>query len=326
MILGLHHAHVALGGLTLLSALVFRELRPDDGAGVRHHPIHEAHQLLDARPTVRQTSGGPAAPSNHLRGGHALAVVVTSRRFGGTTKQVGVPPSGRCGPLYFRERATRPCVALDLPASLLDMRTRMRRTPPREASPDDIQKYFNGLHRKVLTFLGYSGAGYESPEAMLEIATRVLDEASPADTLVNIGATADGIGAVYEVAQRKGFHTTGIVSVQARDCQVPLSPYVDRVFFVKDDCWGGFIAGTEQLSPTSAAIVASSDLLVAIGGGDVARDELVAAVRLGRNVRFIPADMHHEMARAKARKKGQPEPTDFRGTAMHAMARLHRLG
>jgi hypothetical protein len=43
MIHGLHGALVALGGLTILSAFVFRELRPDDGAGVSRHPIHEAH-------------------------------------------------------------------------------------------------------------------------------------------------------------------------------------------------------------------------------------------------------------------------------------------
>jgi EmrB/QacA subfamily drug resistance transporter len=43
MIHGLHRALVTLGCLTVLSAFVFRELRPDDGAGVSHHPIHEAH-------------------------------------------------------------------------------------------------------------------------------------------------------------------------------------------------------------------------------------------------------------------------------------------
>jgi hypothetical protein len=43
MVHGLHRALVALGGFTILSALVFRELRADDGAGVSRHPIHEAH-------------------------------------------------------------------------------------------------------------------------------------------------------------------------------------------------------------------------------------------------------------------------------------------
>ena len=43
MIRGLHHALIALGGLTILSALVFRELRPDDGDGVSQHTIHADH-------------------------------------------------------------------------------------------------------------------------------------------------------------------------------------------------------------------------------------------------------------------------------------------
>ena len=38
MIHGLHSALVALGGLTILSAFVFRELRPDDGANVSREP------------------------------------------------------------------------------------------------------------------------------------------------------------------------------------------------------------------------------------------------------------------------------------------------
>ncbi len=37
MIHGIHLAFVTLGGLTILSALVFRELRHDDGESVSHH-------------------------------------------------------------------------------------------------------------------------------------------------------------------------------------------------------------------------------------------------------------------------------------------------
>jgi hypothetical protein len=75
------------------------------------------------------------------------------------------------------------------------------------------------------------------------------------------------------------------------------------------------LAGTEELSLTSKAMVENSDLIIGIGGGEVARDELVAAKRLGKKVRFIPADMNHQKARDSARKKKLPEPTDFRGAA-----------
>jgi hypothetical protein len=55
--------------------------------------------------------------------------------------------------------------------------------------------------------------------------------------------------------------------------------------------------------------------MVAIGGGEISRDELVAARRLGKKTQFIPADMNRDMARERARKRGQPAPTDFRGAA-----------
>ena len=73
--------------------------------------------------------------------------------------------------------------------------------------------------------------------------------------------------------------------------------------------------GTEQLSPTSKAMVENSDVIVGIGGGEVARDELIAGKRLGKKVRFIPAEMNHQKARESARKKKLPDPTDFRGAA-----------
>ena len=189
--------------------------------------------------------------------------------------------------------------------------------PPvgREASSEEIRSFFAAKGKKVLTFLGYSAAGYEHRAAMLDQATRVLDGFEPEATIVNIGATPDGIGAVYEIASKQGFMTTGIVSTQARDNNVELAPCVDVVFYVRDATWGGFLPGSERLSPTSAAMVANSDALVAIGGGTVARDELLAASRLGKKVRFIPADLDHEIARQKARRKGQPVPTDFGGAA-----------
>jgi hypothetical protein len=180
---------------------------------------------------------------------------------------------------------------------------------------EDIKAFFKSQQKTVLTFVGYSGAGYEDAAKMRKEAERVLSEFDPAKTIVNIGATPDGVGAIYEIAKRKGFPTTGIVSSQARQHKVKLSPYVDHVFFVEDKTWGGFVPGTRELSPTSKAMVENSDIIVGIGGGEVARDELVAAKGLGKKVRFIPADMNHQKARESARKKKLPEPTDFRGAA-----------
>jgi hypothetical protein len=199
----------------------------------------------------------------------------------------------------------------------------------READAAAIARYLGGKAMRVLTFVGYSGAGYDDPAALLAQAEAVLRTHSPQRTLVNIGATAVGIGAVYPLAKRLGFATLGIVSSQARVHQVPLSPAVDVVFFVPDATWGGRLPGSARLgrtrlSPTSAATVRFSHQVVALGGGDVARDEWLAARRAGRQVQFIAADMAHGAAIAKAQRQGQPEPRDFRGALHQALAALPR--
>ena len=151
-----------------------------------------------------------------------------------------------------------------------------------EATPAEIRAYFKDQHKTVLTLLGYSAAEYEDKAALAAHATEILDRVDPKTTILNIGATPDGIGVVYEMAKKKGFTTSGIVSTQARENKVSLSTCVDVVFFVKDASWGGFLEGTERLSPTSAVMVDVSDQIVAVGGGDVARDELIAAKRAAR--------------------------------------------
>ena len=187
-----------------------------------------------------------------------------------------------------------------------------------DATGDDIRRFFEQENKVVVTFVGYSGAEYEDTATMLEEAGRLLEEFDSSTTIVNIGATSAGIGAVYELAKDKGFITTGIISTQAREDAVELSPWVDYVFYVEDATWGGFIEEGARLSPTSAATVENSDVVIGIGGGDIARDELMAAKRLGKEVRFIPAEMNHHKAREKARKKGLPVPMNFDGAAGEA--------
>jgi hypothetical protein len=184
-----------------------------------------------------------------------------------------------------------------------------------------VRSYFKTQRKTVLTFMGYSGAGYEDPVAMREAASHVLKRYSPSRTIVNIGATADGIGAVYELAVQRGFATTGIVSTQARADAVALSPCVRQVFYVADSSWGGQLPDGQGLSPTSQAMVTSSDAVVAIGGGEVTRDEFLAARRAGKKTRFIAADMHHGAAVDKAASRGQAAPSDFGGALAASLRR-----
>ena len=191
----------------------------------------------------------------------------------------------------------------------------------RQASSQQVQAFVRGQNKRVLTFVGYSGAGYQDPAAMRATAEHVLSQHDPARTLVNIGGTAVGIGEVYELAKRRGFGTMGIVSTLARDGGDALSPCVDWVFFVRDASWGGLLPGSTQLSPTSAAIVANSHEMAAIGGGEIARDELRGARQAGKLVSYFPADMNHRIAIDKAAAKGQGAPADFRGAVDADFAR-----
>jgi hypothetical protein len=191
-------------------------------------------------------------------------------------------------------------------------------TTTKLATPAEARAYFTAQRKTVLTLLGYSGAEYEDKAAMLDEAGRIMAQFDPATTIVNIGATREGIGAAYEIAKRRRFVTTGIVSIKAKEYSASLSPCVDVVFFIQDDSWGGRLPGTDQLSPTSSAMGENSDVMVAIGGGDIARDEIIAAKRAGKQTRYVPADMNHRIARHKAAKQGQAPPTDFSGSVSSA--------
>ena len=188
-----------------------------------------------------------------------------------------------------------------------------------DSSSSSVTAFVRSTGKKVLTFSGYSAAGYENPQDLRDIAGRILAATDPGTTLINIGGTSDGIGQLYEWAKGAGFTTIGVVSSRARDEAVTLAPCVDHVFFVEDKTWGG-LSPDGKLSPTSQTIVDITDSLVGIGGGDIARDEMLAAQARGVPVTFFAAEMNHEIARQRAAKRGQPTPRDFRGSA-HAVFR-----
>ena len=179
-------------------------------------------------------------------------------------------------------------------------------------SPDEAVALVRRSGRWVVMFAGFSGAGYDDPAAVERVIVQVLDEFKPASTIVAAGATPEGIGAVYVLAKQRGFATIGIVSAIAEKEGAAFSPAVDVVYAIADDTWGGRGADG-RLSPTSSAIVAAADEMIAIGGGDIARDEMIAARALGKRVRYFAADMNHAAAVAKARQKREADPSDFRG-------------
>ncbi len=170
--------------------------------------------------------------------------------------------------------------------------------------------------RSVVTFVGFSGAGYEDAPAVERVIAKVLDDQSPESVVICAGATPEGIGAVYPLAKKRGFTTIGIVSAIAEKEGAKFSQDVDTVFVIADDTWGGLNADG-KLSETSCAMVGAADEMIAIGGGEIARDEIAAAMAMGKRVRYIVADMNHAAAIRKAREMRRPEPAGFRG-AVHA--------
>lgn len=191
---------------------------------------------------------------------------------------------------------------------------------PETTALSAVRAYFAARGKTVVSFVGYSGSGYEDEARMLRDAGSVLDGFSPRSTIVNIGATEAGIGAVYRLAKARGFQTTGIVSVLAALDGLSPSAHVDRVFYIEDDTWGGFTDDGGRLSPTSRAIVENSDMIVGIGGGPIARDELLEARRQGRMVVFFPADMNHSNAAASAARSADQPPINLAGAAHDVFA------
>jgi hypothetical protein len=141
---------------------------------------------------------------------------------------------------------------------------------------------------KFVTFVGYSGQGYEDVEAMKEKARKELSQLNKLKWIVNIGVTPDGIGAVYEVANEMGFRTIGIASTEYKKYPGP-SPYVDRIYLVEDSTWGGRSGPAAPLNPTSVAMVGISDRMVGIGGGDVGYYELKEGIDRKMDVRLYSA-------------------------------------
>ena len=136
-----------------------------------------------------------------------------------------------------------------------------------------------------------------------------------------IGATSVGVGEVYRVAKANGFETAGIVSTEALQDPGGISDSVDHVCFIQDTQWGGKLPNSDELSPTSRAMVDSSDILVAIGGNDISRDEVMEGKKQGKPVQYFPAEMNHEAMIRYAKRRGMPPPESFMGSLHDALGK-----
>lgn len=180
-------------------------------------------------------------------------------------------------------------------------------------TPEEAIAFFQRQGKTVLTFYGYS-VDYGDKDEMLKTVRDVLSQYRPEKTLVNIGATKGGMGMAYPLIKSLGFVTAGIVSTEALAYPKGISDAVDHVCFIKDSQWGGKLPNSNELSPTSKAMVACSDILVAIGGNDIARDELLEGKSQGKPIQYFPAEMDHDAAIRRAKYLGEPMPESFMGS------------
>ena len=190
--------------------------------------------------------------------------------------------------------------------------------------PEQAVSFIKGLGKTLLTFYGFSGMGYEDERQMLRIAREMLSKYSPQTTLVNIGASSTGIGAIYPLAKSMGFTTAGIISTQALEYLEEISEAVDYICFIEDNQWGGKLPNSNELSPTSKAMVECSDILVGIGGGGISLDEMLAGHEQGKQILYFPADMNHERASIHAKRKGLPPPNSFKGDAHDTLSGIKK--
>jgi len=182
------------------------------------------------------------------------------------------------------------------------------------AGSGEIIRDFSKSGKKVVTLVGFSGAGYEDPKTLMTEARKILSKFDSGKTIINIGATTDGIGEVYKLAKSMGFETRGIVSVKAKKYG-GLSPFLDKAFYVEDSTWGGFDKSTGRFSPTSEAMIGVSDEIYAFGGGEIGRDELIEARSRGIHTEYFDMELDHQKAIDKATKNGLDKPINFRGAA-----------
>ena len=81
----------------------------------------------------------------------------------------------------------------------------------------------------------------------------------------------------------------------------------------------GASLGELPTAASTTALMRSNHGFEGIGGGEIARDELLATGRAGKPVTFIPAEMNHELARERARRMCQPQPKESDGASALAV-------
>ncbi len=188
-------------------------------------------------------------------------------------------------------------------------------------SAESIIKQIKALEKKVFTLFGYSQLEYQDKNYVMDLIREELKTLDPKTTIINIGATEEGIGAAYEIAKEMGFMTIGVASTLALQYSGKFSKFVDRIYIANDPYWGGKVPGTERLAETTRIYLQVSDVISAYGGGENTAAILREGKKLGMDVRYKPALMNKAVM-AKLNKGKDPESFDLNGAAFYAWKEL----
>lgn len=168
----------------------------------------------------------------------------------------------------------------------------------------DVNQFRKLLKGKFpIVFGGYSGLGYEKPEAVRDEVSKLLEklkERYGSRLIVVSGATSVGIGLVYEVARELELCTLGIVSGQVNPEDV--SHFCDYVLLVSDP-HGTWEVKTEN-GDSYMVETAKNGEMIYFGGGKVADAEIVEARGKGISVTVLSDFMPDpEKVRLKAKQQ-----------------------
>ncbi len=178
-------------------------------------------------------------------------------------------------------------------------------------SETEIERKVKALGKKVHSLFGYSALEYQDRPALLQQIRKDLEMLDPKATIINIGVTAEGLGAAYEVAKEMGFETMGLVSNKFLENGGHYSEFVDHIFIVNDKQWGGYLPGSKKLAPTTKLYIKLSDSMAAYGGGEITNVTLKEFSKTGKSINYRPFDMNHDKAILSAKNKGRAKPTSF---------------
>ncbi len=200
--------------------------------------------------------------------------------------------------------------------------TEFKQSATEPISAEEIIQQIKAMNKQVYTLFGYSKLDYQNKEEVMAEIKSELGKLDLTDTVINIGATEDGIGYAYKIAKEMGFDTIGIVSTQSLTYSGKFSEYVDKIFIVNDHNWGGYVPGTKNLAETTKAYLAVSNVISAHGGGENTAVILNEAKKLGIKTKYSPAEMNHDKAIEQARIKKENPPVDYKGAAFYAWQKI----